>query len=185
MKRKIAMLVMLCMGTCNNKPSDIVYQELLDQYNYSTSGEGGLEITNSQKVSQTFTTGIAGILSKIRLYNVRHHRGIPQHDLNVRILRYTRENAIDTEFMLSSFNPNSVPSNNDSVKFIEINIEGKNIQTAAGEILGMELSCLCEGGGATYAWGGELGGYSDGTCLINDSPNLRDMAFESFVKIRK
>jgi hypothetical protein len=183
-KRAAILLFMVCGYQCNKKPVEITYQELLDQHNYITTGAGGLEVTKNQKVAQTFTTGMSGILSRIRIYNVRQHRGIPQYNLNVRILKLTKANSIEQELMAFSFAPVDVPSANDSIKHLELVTEKQNVQTVAGETLGIELSCSCEGGGATYAWDGEFENYSNGTCLINDMPNLRDMAFESYVKIR-
>lgn len=142
----------------------------------------GLEVTSNQSVTQTFTVGVAGVLSRIEIAGLNHHRGTATAPLDFAIV--TTSGGVPTGTVLASatFQPNEVPSSRGSVV---VDVTAASIVVVPGDVLGIRLSSAAAPGGSTYAWWGEApGSYARGAIFVRGStgPLSFDLSFQSFVR---
>ncbi len=153
-----------------------------DQSYVPASVNNGLEITANQWVTQTFTVGRTGTLSRIDIVNINHHRGTPTQPLEVRIVA-TDATGVPNGAMLATvtFQPNQVPASRGR---LAVDVSNANIPVSAGQVLGIRLSSAAAPSTQTYAWWGETPGqYAAGQIYLRDTTALSvwDLSFETFV----
>lgn len=156
----------------------------LDQSYLPVSVNNGLEITANQTVTQTFTVGIAGLLTAIDVANLNHHRGTPTASLELRIVATDSTGVPNGATLASlSFLPSQVPATRGT---LAVDLSPFAIFVTPGTVLGLRLSSLAVPGTQTYAWWGEALGtlhYAGGMVFLRDTTPLSvwDLSFQSFV----
>jgi len=158
----------------------------LDQSYLPVPVNNGLEITANQTVTQTFTVGIAGLLTAVDVANVNHHRGTPTASLEVRIVATDPTGVPNGATLASlSFLPSQVPATRGT---LAVDLSPFAIFVTPGTVLGLRLSSLAAPSTQTYAWWGEAAGtihYAGGMVFIRDTTALSvwDLSFQSFVGV--
>ena len=157
--------------------------DCLDQSYVPTSSNNGLEVTASQPVTQTFTVGRSGLLTRVEIAWINHHRGTPQAPLQVDLVACDSA-GVPTPTVLGSvtFQPAAVPVTRGPLL---VDLSMFNIPVVAGQQLGIALSTAAMSGGATYAWSGNApgGAYAAGQVFIqqNIALSVWDLAFQTWV----
>ena len=148
----------------------------IDQEHVPSNGLGGLEITANQPVAQTFTVGLEGILARIDITQIRHHRcSPPEGDLELHLRQPDGAGGWNV-LLTDSVPPGDVPAS--SFGEVTFDVEAAAIQVAPGDVLSILLSSLGTiPGGCTYLWNGDLPGTYPGGASIGP----RDMAFRTWV----
>lgn len=155
----------------------------LDQSFVPAQLTNGLEVTANQPVTQTFTVGQTGTLTRVEISRINHHRGTPTQPLQVDIVA-TDPSGVPTAVVLAgvTLQPSSVPASRGP---LPIDLLAFNVQVQAGQVLGIALSTAAPGGGSTYAWSGEApgGSYAQGQVFIQQMTPLAvwDLAFQTWV----
>jgi len=156
--------------------------DVLDQSYVPAALTNGLEVTASQPVTQTFTVGITGQLTRIELARIAQHRGTPTQPLQVDLV--TTAGGVPTTTVLASITvqPASVPS---SIGPLQLDLRPFAVQGQQGQVLGIALSSNAAPGTQTYAWWGEApnGPYAGGQVFIQLTAALPawDLAFQTWV----
>lgn len=157
----------------------------LDQSYVPSSLTNGLEVTQNQPVTQTFTCGRAGRLQQVEVARIRHHNGISTNPLTVSIVT-TDSAGVPTTTVLASvvFQPASVPT---AIAPLLVDLAAANVQVQAGQVLGLALTSPNLPGTPSYAWWGEApgGGYANGLIYIQQTIALSvwDLAFQTWVSV--
>lgn len=146
---------------------------------------GGLEVTASQIDAQTFTVGVEGLLTRVDLIGVNHHRCFATENLVVE-LRATA-GGVPTSTILASrvLLPASIPTVSGTVT---VDFSATPVAVQVGDVLAIVLRSNAAPSGCTYAWDGDVPGtYAGGGSFISfdgitwfDTP--RDMGFRTFVE---
>jgi hypothetical protein len=156
--------------------------DVLDQSYLPAALTNGLEVTASQPVTQTFTVGITGQLTRIELARIAQHRGTPTQPLQVDLV--TTAGGVPTTTVLASVTvqPASVPS---SIGPLQLDLRPFAVQVQQGQVLGIALSSNAVPGTQTYAWWGEAPNstYANGQVFIQLTAPLPawDLAFQTWV----
>lgn len=156
----------------------------LDQ-SYVPTATNGLEVTASQSVTQTFTVGLGGQLTRVEIALVNWHRGQPTQPLVVDLVA-TDASGVPTGAPLASVTlaPAMVPPTRGP---LAIDLTPFGIQVLPGEIYGIALSSAAAPRGATYAWWGEAPStaYPGGQVFIRGTTSLSswDLAFRTWVAV--
>lgn len=143
----------------------------------------GLEVTANQSVTQTFTVGISGQLTRIEIAQINHHRGTPSQPLQVDLVTCDAAGVPTTTVLASvTLPPASVPNVRGP---LQLDLRAFGIPVGAGQVLGIALSSAATPGGQTYAWWGEApgGSYPRGQVFIRGTTSLAvwDLAFQTWV----
>lgn len=180
MRRLTLALVLLCVAHARAQNG------CLDQSYLPVPVNNGLEITANQTVTQTFTVGIAGLLTAVEVANINHHRGTPTAPLEVRIVATDSTGVPNGATLASlSFLPSQVPATRGT---LAVDLRPFAILVMPGTVLGLRLSSLAAPSTQTYAWWGEAAGtihYAGGLVFIRDTTALSvwDLSFQSFVGV--
>lgn len=170
-------VVLLLASTAWSQSSDC-----LDQDYVPNPATNGLEVTANQPVTQTFTVGRDGQLTRVDVALINHHRGTPTAPLQVDLVT-TDPNGTPTTTALASltFMPSAVPASRGA---LSIDLTPFNLTVQSGQVLGLALSTTAAPGGATYAWWGEApgGSYHRGQVFIRGTTPLDawDVAFRTY-----
>ena len=157
---------------------------VIDQQYTPENGAGGLEVTASQPVIQTFTVGRAGILARVELPQFKEHRCAATDPVTLQ-LRTTSGGAPTTTTLAShTLYPASVPDVTQGYAYaVVFDISGYQVRVAAGDVLAIVMQTTASGSGCTYAWNGASpGSYAGGSVYLHGSPNPRDMSFRTLVE---
>jgi hypothetical protein len=157
----------------------------LDQSYVPNPVTNGLEITQNQWVTQTFTVGRAGQLTQVDVVGINHHRGTPTFPLEVRIVSTDPAGVPNGPSLATfTFQPNQVPATRGR---LPIDLTAAGIQVTVGQALGIRLSSQAAPSTQTYAWWGEApsSGYANGQIWLRDTTALSvwDLGFETFVAV--
>ena len=156
--------------------------DCLDQDYVPNPATNGLEVTANQSVTQTFTVGRDGQLTRIEAALMNHHRGSPTAPLQVDLVT-TDANGVPTSVTLASLTlmPSAVPTSRGP---LTIDLSPFNVVVRTGQVLGLALSTTAASGGATYAWWGEApgGSYAGGQVYIRGTTSLNvwDLAIRTW-----
>ncbi len=156
--------------------------DCLDQDYVPNPATNGLEVTANQPVTQTFTVGRDGQLTRVEVALINHHRGTPTAPLQVDLVT-TDPNGVPTTTSLASLTlmPSAVPTSRGA---LSIDLTPFNLNVRTGEVLGLALSTTAAPGGATYAWWGEApgGSYPRGQVFIRGTTSLNvwDLAIRTY-----
>jgi hypothetical protein len=156
--------------------------DVLDQSYVPAALTNGLEVTSSQPVTQTFTVGITGQLTRIEIARIAQHRGTPTQPLQVDLV--TTAAGVPTTTVLASITvqPASVSG---SIGPLQLDLRPFAVQVQQGQVLGIALSSNAVPGTQTYAWWGEAPGgpYAGGQVFIQLTAALPawDLAFQTWV----
>ena len=160
----------------------VAAQEVLDQSYVPNALTNGLEVTSAQPVTQTFTVGITGLLTRIEISRIAQHRGTPTQPLQVAIV--TTVGGVPTTNVLASIQvqPSSVPS---ATGPVQVDLLPFVLGVQQGMVLGIALSSTALPGTQTYAWSGEAPNstYANGQVFIQGTTSLPawDLAFQTWV----
>lgn len=147
----------------------------LDQSNWISGGEGGMEITRNSTVAQSFTVGRTGILERIDVADVAPWRCTPSQSLYISLVNMEGNSLGIKTYKTYEFHPAKVSG-------IYLSLTGIGIRVNKGEQYAIILKSDAEPANCTYAWGGGIETYSGGNAFINSQPNLRDMKFRTYVR---
>lgn len=160
----------------------IAQSACLDQSYLPAALTNGLEVTQNQPVTQTFTCGTAGTLLQVEISRIRHHNGITSNPLTIEIV--TTVGGVPTTTALASVTvpAASVPT---SIQPLLIDLSAFNVQVVPGLVLGLALTSPNPPSTPSYAWWGEApgGGYPNGEIFIQQTIALSvwDLAFQTWV----
>jgi hypothetical protein len=160
----------------------VAAQEVLDQSYVPAALTNGLEITSAQPVTQTFTVGFTGLLTRIEIARIAQHRGTPTQPLQVDIV--TTAGGVPTTNVLATIavQPSSVPS---AIGPVQVDLLPFVLHVQQGTVLGIALSSTALPGTQTYAWSGEAPNstYANGQVFIQGTTALPawDLAFQTWV----
>lgn len=143
----------------------------------------GLEVTQNQSVTQTFTVGVAGRLTQVQLVGFQQLRGVTLHPLEIAIV--TTANGIPTATTLATLSvpPAAIPTSRATVT-LDLTFAG--VRLARAQVLGLRLSTLAPGGGPVYGWDADAvtSSYAGGGVFVQGSNPLPwDMGFRTFVAV--
>ncbi len=167
------------MGTARAAP--VVDQE----YTPANSG-GGLEVTVSLPITQTFTVGLAGNLTSIEIPQLKEFR-CPALDPIVLSLR-TAVGGIPTssELATATVMPAGVPDIAQGFAYpVVFDLGTSQVPVNTGDTLAIVLSSPAPGSGCTFAWNGAIPGtYPNGSVFLGGAANtIRDMSFRTYVEV--
>jgi hypothetical protein len=159
----------------------IAQSDCVDQF-YVPTPNNGLEVTDNQSVTQTFTVGLIGQLRRVELVGFNHHRGTSIHNLDVAIVT-TDANGVPTTTTLATTTvaPSSIPPARGNVV---IDLSTASLVVTPGQVLGLRLQTASPAGGATYAWSADAltGTYDRGSTFIRGNLGIPwDMGFRTYV----
>lgn len=163
--------------------SPVSATQQIDQEHMPTNSLGGLEVTANQAITQTFTVGISGTLTRVDITEIRHHRCTATADLLFQLV--TTAGGVPTTIVLANMSvpASSVPPLNGPLGVVSIDIASFGVEVSVGDVLAIVLSTAAPGGGCTFAWNGDIPGtYGPGSTFLFGSDNLRDMAFRTWVE---
>ena len=173
-------LICLLVGTAVAQAAPIIDQ----QYAPENSG-GGLEVTASLAITQTFTVGRTGLLTSIEIPQLKEHR-CPAVDPITLSLRTTSSGTpTSTELATATVFPVDVPDITQGHAFpVVFNLAAYYLPVNSGDILAIVLHSTAPGSGCTYAWNGALPGtYAAGSVFLGGAANtIRDMSFRTYVE---
>lgn len=157
--------------------------EVLDQSYIPILHRGGLEVTENQPVAQTFTVGIAGMLTRIELVGINHHRCIvTMDDLVVELAPTLNGEPTLPVLATVALPPSAIPITSGT---ITVDFTSFSLPVEVGDVLAIVLRTSAEGSQCTYAWDGDLGYDGGGTYVPWYAGGwiyiFRDMAFQTFV----
>ncbi|MBK8100101.1 MAG: hypothetical protein IPK26_23615 [Planctomycetes bacterium] len=157
--------------------------DCLDQSYVPNPPNNGLEVTASQPVTQTFTVGRSGFLTRVEIAQINHHRGTPQAPLQVDLVACDSAGVPTATVLASvSFQPGAVPVTRGPLL---VDLLLFNIPVVAGQQLGIALSTAAMSGGSTYACSGNApgGAYAAGQVFIQQNLGLSvwDLSFQTWV----
>jgi hypothetical protein len=152
-----------------------------DQF-YVPTPNNGLEVTDNQSVTQTFTVGLLGQLTRVELVGINHHRGTSVHNIDVAIVT-TDASGVPTTTTLATTTvpPSAVPPTRGNVL---IDLSAANLIVTPGQVLGLRLQTASPSGGATYGWSADAitGTYDGGSTFIRGNVGIPwDMGFRTYV----
>ena len=150
-----------------------------DQDNLLAGGLGGLVVSTTSDIAQTFTVGMDGRLTRVEL-RLKQHEGEPTEDL-VFDLVTTDGTGIPTTTQLAHvvLPPSEIPS---TFGIVTVDLSSFVVSVSVDDVLAIVLSSNVLGSAARYGWDGDLGGsYPRGTAFTFGTENPRDMAFRTFV----
>ncbi len=155
----------------------------LDQSFVPSPLTNGLEVTQNQPVTQTFTAGRSGQLTHVEIARIRHHNGLSSNPLQVAIVT-TDASGVPTGTVLASavFQPSDLPT---TLAPLLVDLSAANVQVQQGQVLGIALTSPNAPGTPSYAWWGEApgGSYPAGQVFLQQTLALSgwDLAFRTWV----
>lgn len=158
--------------------------DVLDQSYLPNPQTNGLEVTAAQPVTQTFTVGLTGLLTRIEIAQINQHRGTPTQPLVVSLV--TTAAGVPTTNALATVTvpPASVPAARGP---LQVDLMSFGVQVQQGQVLGIALASAAAPGTQTYAWWGEApgGSYLNGQVFIQGNVALSawDLAFQTWVAL--
>jgi hypothetical protein len=155
----------------------------LDQSYVPPSLTNGLEVTQNQPVTQTFTVGRTGQLLQVEISRIEHHNGVSSNPLQVAIVATTSTGVPTTNVLASaSVQPSAVSV---SIAPLLVDVSAANLFVLQGQVLGLALTSPNLPGTPSYGWWGEApgGGYANGQVFIQGTVSLSvwDLSFQTFV----
>ena len=154
----------------------------LDQSYVPAALSNGLEVTQNQPVTQTFTVGRSGLLAQVEIARINHHNGMSTNPLQVAIVTTVAGVPTTTTLASVSLPPSAVST---SIAPLLVDVSAFQVQVQAGQVLGIALTSPNAPGTPSYGWWGEApgGSYTNGMVFIQQTIALSvwDLAFETFV----
>lgn len=153
--------------------------ELPDQDNFAVDGLGSMEVTATQSVAQTFTVGLAGLLTRVEM-TLSQNRGVPTEDLVFDLVTTDGTGApTTTQIAHVVLPPSAIPP---TMGLVSVELTSLGISVSVGEVLAIVLSTNAPGNAEDYGWrGGISGSYARGASFTHGLERSRDMAFRTFV----
>lgn len=146
--------------------------DCLDQDYAPNPPTNGLQITPSQSVTQTFTVGRDGQLTRIEVPWIEHFNGTPTAPLQVELVT-TGPTGVPTTQSLASLTIQAaaIPSTRGPLL---LDLRSFNVTVQTGQVLGLAMSTTTGASRATYAWWGEApgGSYDGGKSFIHGTSPL-------------
>jgi hypothetical protein len=158
----------------------------LDQSYVPASLTNGLEVTNNQPVTQTFTCGRSGQLVQVEVSRIRHHNGVTTNPLTIDIvLTDTSGTPTTTSLATVVVQPATITTGPPAP--LPIDLSAFNVQVQQGQVLGLALTSPNGPGTPSYAWWGTApgGAYGGGQIFIQQTLGLSvwDLAFQTWVSV--
>ncbi len=146
--------------------------DCLDQEYAPSPPTNGLQITPSQAVTQTFTVGSDGQLTRIEVPWIEHFNGTPTAPLHIELVT-TGPTGVPTTQSLASLTlqASAIPSTRGPLM---LDLRSFNVTVQTGQVLGLAMSTTTGASRATYAWWGEApgGSYDGGKSFIHGTTQL-------------
>ena len=158
---------------------------VVDQEYVPENEFGGLEVTASQTLAQTFTVGKAGTLVKIELPNFKQHRCPTTDPVTVQLQTTTSGLPSGAVLAQATVDPSQVGGVFGPPMALVVDLTSGHAEVSQGQVLAIVVSTSAPGSGCTYAWSGAIPGtYANGTAVINGAENsARDMSFRTYVQV--
>ncbi|AFV97225.1 MULTISPECIES: hypothetical protein [unclassified Sulfuricurvum] len=153
------------------------YGTQIDQEHTLVGGRGGLEITANQTVAQSFLIAQSGRLIAFDLIDIKHHRCTPTKSLHVSLVTMENGRLGPHSYYTRELHPNEISPTT------RLYFGHYGPMVKPGEQYAIYLKSDAEPGGCTYAWSGDYETYHGGKTFINETENIRDMKFRSYVLI--
>ncbi len=160
----------------------------LDQQ-YLPASAGGLIVEQAQSLAETFKVSQTGQLDRVAL-DLARNPVLPTQGLTLGIFRTLADGSPATTSLATfsiaadSVSPLGSPMGN----FVQIDLDGSEVDVVAGEKLALVLQCGLTGHGMVdpYAWLGRApGGYADGKGYVKQqfgwSPTGYDLGFQTYI----
>lgn len=157
---------------------------IVDQTYAVASGAGGLEVTQAQPTTQTFTVGVTGQLVRIDIPEVKQYDCTPVEDLRIKLVATSGGAPTTTVLATVSLEPSEVPPFTGPFGEVHLDLSAYGIQVTPGDVLGIRVETDAPSSGCNYAWNGDAPGtYAGGATFIGSSttPGVRDMSFRTLV----
>jgi hypothetical protein len=155
----------------------------LDQSYLPNPLTNGLEVTQNQPVTQTFTCGLSGQLTFVEISRIKHHNGVSTNPLTVSIVTTIAGVPTTTVLATATLPPASIPISTPSPVLVDFT--SANVFVAANDVLGLALTSPNPPSTPSYAWWGEApsSAYTGGQVFIQQTISLSvwDLAFQTWV----
>ncbi|HEX6813612.1 MAG TPA: hypothetical protein VF384_18480 [Planctomycetota bacterium] len=155
----------------------------LDQSYLPNPLTNGLEVTQNQPVTQTFTAGKSGQLTWVEISRIKHHNGICTNSLTVDIVATNAGVPTTTVLATATIPPTDIALSAPTPVLIDFRLA--NVFVAENDVLALALSSPNPPGTPSYAWWGEApaSGYAGGQIFIQQTISLAvwDLAFQTWV----
>ncbi len=177
--RVVIMAVGMLVGSGYAAAQSCPASELPDQDNLTVDNLGALAVQGLQTVAQTFTVGMAGLLTRVEM-TLSQNIGVPTEDLLFDLVTTDATGRPTTTQLAHVVLPPSAISPTHEI--ISVDLTTFDISVSVGNVLAIVLSTSAVGN--AYGWLGDVNNsYGPrGTTFINGVENqVRDMAFRTFV----
>ena len=155
----------------------------LDQSYLPNPLTNGLEVTQNQPVTQTFTVGLSGQLTWVEISRIKHHNGICANPLTVDIV--TTNAGVPTTTVLATAIVWPTDISLSAPSPVLIDFRSANVFVAENDVLALALTSPNPPSTPSYAWWGEApsSGYAGGQIFIQQTIPLSvwDLAFQTWV----
>lgn len=156
----------------------------LDQSYVPSPLTNGLEVTQNQPVTQTFTVGMDGLLTFVEISRIKHHNGVCSNPLTVSLV-LTSGAGVPTTTVLATTTLPPASISMTTISPVLIDFTSASVVVAAGDVLGLALTSPNPPSTPSYAWWGEApsSGYAGGQIFIQQTMPLSvwDLAFQTWV----
>jgi acetyltransferase-like isoleucine patch superfamily enzyme len=168
----------------NGAVNEVQATPIADQQYSPSNNLGGLAITATQPVTQTFTVNLEGILGSIEITQVKQHNCPSTDDLTMTVVEASGGIPTSNELAHLTVGPSAVASHTSPFASVSFDISSFEVPVSVGDVLAIVLSTAAPGDGCPYAWNGDApGAYAGGATFLFGSENLRDMAFRTWVEL--
>ena len=155
----------------------------LDQSYLPNPLTNGLEVTQNQPVTQTFTAGRTGLLTFVEISRIKHHNGICANPLTVNLVTTSAGVPTTTVLATATIPPASIATSTPSPLLIDFT--SASVIVIANDVLALALTSPNPPSTPSYAWWGEApsSGYAGGQIFIQQTIPLSvwDLAFQTWV----
>jgi hypothetical protein len=156
---------------------------ILDQQYIAVGSAGGIIVSSTQSVAQTFTVGFDGVLTSVEMQLARN-RTAPADPISLAIVNAPGGTPAWSEVLASALIDSSQIGT--SYAFVSADLSAAMLNVVAGQRLGIYLTtqAVASGGGISpYAWlSDQPNPYAGGSSFINHNlSGIRDMGFRTFV----
>jgi hypothetical protein len=155
----------------------------LDQSYLPNPLTNGLEVTQNQPVTQTFTVGLGGQLTFVEISRIKHHNGVCTNPLTVNLVTTSAGVPTTTVLATATLQPASIAISTPSPVLIDFS--SANVFVTANDVLALALTSPNPPSTPSYAWWGEAPSstYAGGQIFIQQTIPLPawDLAFQTWV----
>jgi len=155
----------------------------LDQSYLPNPLTNGLEVTQNQPVTQTFTAGLSGQLTFVEISRIKHHNGFCTNPLTVDLVTTSAGVPTTTVLATVTLQPASIAISTPSPVLIDFT--AANVFVTENDVLALALTSPNPPSTPSYAWWGEApsSGYAGGQIFIQQTIPLSvwDLAFQTWV----